>query len=354
MKLLTKDDLESLSLGAAILGSGGGGSPSYNLLMAQAMIDSYGQVKLLTVDDLQKDDLVAPIAFMGAPLVALEKFASGHEYPAIFDEVSKHYGRMPTVLMPAEIGGANAFTPIWVGAMLGIPVLDADTIGRAFPELQMSSCTLHNISPSPAFLADSFGNTVKIQAKDVFTVERMARHLTIAMGSRAAVALYLMNGKEAKNKVVPGSISRAIRIGKAIRDARSQKLDPTHAVICAEKGMKLGSGYIADIDHQVAGGFLKGKAVIHLKDLKTIELHYQNEFLIAFQDNASLAATPDILILMEQETGEPITSSSLAFGMRVDLIGLDAPDIWKTNLGLKLVGPRYFGYDVDYKPLCKE
>ena len=44
--------------------------------------------------------------------------------------------------MPAETGGINSFAPLVAGANLGLPVLDADGMGRAFPELQV--CHLHS------------------------------------------------------------------------------------------------------------------------------------------------------------------------------------------------------------------
>jgi DUF917 family protein len=162
-----------------------------------------------------------------------------------------------------------------------------------------------------------------------------------------------MNGTEVAQKVVPGSISNAIAIGKAILEARLLKEDPTHKVIEAAHGIKLGSGIISDVDHKIEGGFLKGKAVISSAHHESIEILYQNEFLIAYQKGSLLACTPDILMLMEQETGTPITSSTLDFGMRVDLIALPSPSLWTTPEGLSLVGPQYFGYNVEYKSILK-
>ncbi len=37
----------------------------------------------------------------------------------------------------AEIGGLNSCTSLAVGAHLDLPVVDCDTMGRAFPELQV-------------------------------------------------------------------------------------------------------------------------------------------------------------------------------------------------------------------------
>lgn len=350
MRTLSIEDLDSLALGAAILGSGGGGSPSYNRLITQYMIETHGPIQMRQVGSLTREDLVLPVAFMGAPLVALEKFASGHEFPALLDAFERHMGRRPTCIMPAEIGGANAFTPLWVGAALGIPVLDADVIGRAFPELQMSTCVLKGISASPAFLADALGNTVILNAQEGLMVERLARHVTMAMGSRAAVALYPMNGITAAETVVANSISHAIAIGRALTLARSQKLPLSQAVAEAAGGKVLASGTIIDVNHRVEGGFLKGKScLLPDQDPEKIEILYQNEYLIATQQQRLLACTPDILTLMEQTTGIPVMSDTLAIGLQVDLVTLPAPTIWRSAQGLACVGPRYFSYPFDYK-----
>ena len=46
-------------------------------------------------------------------------------------------GRRVTALLAAEAGGGNCLEPLVVGARLGLPVVDGDLMGRAFPELQV-------------------------------------------------------------------------------------------------------------------------------------------------------------------------------------------------------------------------
>ncbi len=352
MNKIHSEDLENLALGASVLGSGGGGAPSYNRLITQYMIEQYGPIRLLKVNELTPDDLVVPIAFMGAPLVGLEKIASGREFSTILKALERYMNKKPTVLMSAEIGGGNAFVSLWVGAMLQLPVLDADLIGRAFPELQMNSCTVSGIPAAPAFLTDALSNHVILETTDVHALERMARQLSVAMGSRAAVALHLMNGEQAKQSVVEGSMTRAISIGRALSQARQENENPTESVLKKVLGAKLTSGTIVDVEHKILGGFLKGTATI-MPDSggESVLVLYQNEYLLASRGDKILATTPDLLMLLEQGTGTPVTSDGLRYGLRVDLIAFSPPDIWKTKKGLELVGPRYFGYEVDYKPV---
>ena len=44
-------------------------------------------------------------------------------------------------VMAGEIGGGNGIEPLVVGSRLGLPVVDGDLMGRAFPELQVQSQT---------------------------------------------------------------------------------------------------------------------------------------------------------------------------------------------------------------------
>ena len=52
-----------------------------------------------------------------------------------------YMGRTPTHTISIEAGGLNSTTPFVVAAQLGIPLVDADGMGRAFPEIQMIIAT---------------------------------------------------------------------------------------------------------------------------------------------------------------------------------------------------------------------
>lgn len=105
MKQITHEEIDSLAIGATILGSGGGGSPGNELWMAKRALKTFGPVQLVGVNDLPDDALIVPIAFMGAPLITSEKLASGREFDALLEMIEKVYGRKPDALLPAEIGG---------------------------------------------------------------------------------------------------------------------------------------------------------------------------------------------------------------------------------------------------------
>ena len=64
-----------------------------------------------------------------------------------------------------------------------------------------------------------------------------------------------------------------------------------------------------------------------------------------------MASTPDLICVLDAETGEPVTTESMRYGFRVAVLGVPCHPRWRTPGGLGLVGPRYFGYDLDYVPV---
>src|SRR5699024_12085343 len=137
MTLIGKEEIENLAIGAALLGTGGGGDPYIGKLMALQAIEKYGPVKLISADELNDDDLVVPSAMMGAPTVMVEKVPSGDESLAAFSALAEYLGKKITATMTIEAGGVNPLLPLALAAQTGFPVVDADGMRRASLEIQM-------------------------------------------------------------------------------------------------------------------------------------------------------------------------------------------------------------------------
>ena len=85
--------------------------------------------------------------------------------------------------MSAEIGGANSIVPLVVAAKLGLPVVDADGMGRAFPELQMFLPFVYGTSPYPAAIGDEKGRLEAISFVDsARMLETFFRKKTVELG----------------------------------------------------------------------------------------------------------------------------------------------------------------------------
>ena len=62
--------------------------------------------------------------------------------------------------MSFEIGGANSLVPLALGAELGLPVMDANGVGRSVPELQMYCPFIYGSVPYPSAVADDKGEVI--------------------------------------------------------------------------------------------------------------------------------------------------------------------------------------------------
>jgi DUF917 family protein len=354
MRLITAEQLEDIALGAAVLGTGGGGDPYVGKLMAQQAVRRNGPVRLIDPDELGDDDLVIPSAMMGAPTVMLEKTPRGTEIVTAFEAIQAFLGRPATATMSCEAGGLNSTTPFVVAAELGIPLVDADMMGRAYPELQMCTPTMYGVTATPMAIADEKGNSAILNTISNRWTETFARTVTVDMGCSAMIALYSMTGKQVKEACVLRTITKIEQIGQTIREAHRRHEDPVEAVREVTGGFVVWRGKIADVARRTETGFARGDAAIAgLGEFegKTLRISFQNEFLIARTDEETLVSTPDLITVLDAETGEPITTETLRYGFRVVVLGIPCDPRWRSAAGMALVGPGYFGYETEYVPV---
>lgn len=350
MRYIGKEEIEKIAIGAALLGTGGGGDPFIGKLMALQAVDKHGPIKLLDVDELNDDDLVVPSAMMGAPTVMVEKVPSGEESVEAFKSLEEYLGRKITATMPIEAGGVNSLLPLALAANLNLPVVDADGMGRAFPELQMVTFYLDNINASPMVLADEKKNSIILNAVDGLWTEKIARAATMTMGGSLLNAIYPMSGLQVKNSSIHGSLSLEERLGDIILKSKQ----PIEDLKKALDGYELFNGKIVDVERKTDGGFVRGMARFEgLNDDQGSEctLEFQNENLVCLVDNQPKCLTPDLITVLDAETGMPITTEGLKYGMRTIVLGMPTDKKWRTKKGIETVGPGYFGYDYEYQPI---
>lgn len=354
---LTADALESLAIGAGILGTGGGGNPFIGKLEALQQLKAGKTITIVSLDELPDDAFATTVGGMGSPTVSNERLHRGDEPLRAMRALERHMGKKFSHVLPGEIGGANAMAPMVVGAQAGLPVIDADGMGRAFPELQMDTFTIYGVTPTPGALADPRGHEVILdKIDDATTLERYARAVTIQMGGAAGYAFPPMTREELRRTAIPGTVSLAVRLGDAVREARHAHIDPVDAALEQTGGERLFEGKIVDVERRLVGGFARGVLLIDGSgehDGDRLRIDFQNENLIATtSDDRVLAIVPDLICLVDADTAEPITTEVVRFGLRVVVLGIPAHEMLKTPEALKVIGPAAFGYAaVPYTPL---
>ncbi|GGU26710.1 DUF917 domain-containing protein [Lentzea flava] len=349
MREIGAAELRHVARGAAILGTGGGGDPYIGRLVAEQALLEYGPVLVAEPHEVPDDALVAGIGMIGAPTVMIEKLPAGEEAVTAFLTLQRELGRSITHVLPIEVGGMNSLAPFPVAASLGLPVLDADCMGRAFPMVQMVVCTLDGVPASPLAIADEKGNAIVVDVHDNNWAERLARSATIRMGCTALLSGFPMSGKQARDVTIPGTLTLASRLGRLVEQARREHVDPCQAIASFLGGRVLFTGKVVDVMRARDPGFAKGEARIEAHDA-SCRLEFQNEHLVASRDGEVLASVPDLICVLDEQ-GEPVPAERLRYGQRVAVVGAPCHPRWRTPEGLALVGPAAFGYSHEYRPL---
>lgn len=350
-----EQEIEDLAVGAAVMGAGGGGDPYIGKLMVLKEIQERGPIQLIDPSEVPDNALVIPTAIMGAPTIEVEKLPNGNEALKSLRALEKIRGEKAFATMPVECGGINSTLPFVTASRAGIPVVDADGMGRAFPELQMETFHIYGLQASPTILHNGQGVRCDLNLEDNEALEHIARGVTIRMGGAAYTANYSMTGAELKRTVIPNTITLCIELGKALREAK----DPIGMIrkVTQESGygeaIVLFKGKIVDVERRSSDAFVRGKTLIEgfgeYQD-KTLRIDFQNENLIAKVDDTLVAIVPDLIVILDLETGTPITTEALKFGYRVVCLAIPTPPIMRTPEALAVWGPRCFGYDCDFTP----
>lgn len=355
---ITIDDLGDLVRGAALLGTGGGGDPAIGHTLVAEALRERGTITVIDPDELSDDDFVIPTALMGAPSVLVERLPRGNEPVEALRALESHTGHTATATMPIESGGINSTIPLFVAAQLGIPVVDADGMGRAFPELQMETFAVYGINGSPLAIADEHGHTAVVNtAANNKKMESWARALTIKMGGVGYIAEYGMNGAAVRRTAIPRTLSLALRLGRTIREAREQHRDPVEALsnVLSETlyhhGEVIFTGKIVDVERTTVEGFTRGTArIAGFDDDADCAIDFQNEYLVARIGDRTRVLVPDLITILHLETGEPITAETLRYGQRVRVFAISTPEMMRTPAALETFGPSAFGLTEKFVP----
>jgi DUF917 family protein len=349
---LTRDAIESLAVGAFILGTGGGGSPYLGLLNMRRLYAEGHAVELLDPSELADADWIAPVSNMGAPLVGQERLTDSRTIARAVLLMEEYTGYRFRGIMSLEVGGGNAIQPLMAAAHLNRPVIDADLMGRAYPEAQMTSAAVGDLQPYPLTTVDPRGlEAIVAKVPSWKWMERVSRKICVEMGSIASTCKAPRTGREVKDWAIHGSISKAILIGAAVRQAQLEHADPIAAILNVEPGKVLFQGKVADVERRTTEGFLRGRATFEGHgDWRgaALEIQFQNEWIVAFLDGRPHAMSPDLICVLDAVSGEAIGTETIRYGQRVTVIALPPPAVFLSPKGLAHVGPRAFGYDLDY------
>ncbi|KAL2831469.1 hypothetical protein BDW59DRAFT_131114 [Aspergillus cavernicola] len=371
--IISPTDLEFIAQGCKILGCGGGGDPYQEYLKVSSIIRAHpGTVKLVSPNYLPDDALVGWTGCMGSPEVSMERLENDECRKA--HEELIHATGLPAVsgFMALEIGGGNGVVNLGVAASLGVPCIDADYMGRAYPTTWQVTPNVYGTSRGeslvPMTIASGDGSVVTMTASRTDKlVDRILRASVVEMGCRAGSAGPPKTSKTVREQAVTNTVSLAWWIGRAIALERNIA-DRANRIIDEvggpESAVILGEGKITSVERVLKTGHTYGVLEVDgkLQDDTTaiLKVPFKNEnaFVEAVLPSGKsrvLASVPDLIAVLDAETGAGLGTPDYKYGLKVMIIAIAASPRWTdTPRGMSLGGPGSMGFDeIEYVPIGK-
>ena len=374
MRVTDPEQASDLVHGLAFLGTGGGGGRLQDGLdMLLAAIEAGEAPELVTLDELPDDGWTAAIASLAgrdpdAPpsLEELAQYGLEHErfgfverFVRALQGLEADAGLRLVAVVSSELGSANTAAAMVAAARMGLPTVNGDYVGRAIPEFAQTKAEIFGMPFHPAALADRWGNLVILkEATSAMMADRIGRMVSVAAyGGGVGTAGYLYQVRDARRIVVPETLSRALEIGRAIRVGQREG-NAVETVVRAAGGWRLLEGEALATEWHSEAAFtwrvfdylIRGTVPDQGHDFR---IWVKNEQHLSWRDGEVLATSPDLIVVVDAETAVPLTTrGDVSPGRRVAVIGLPTLDpAWRTPKGLELLGPRHFGFDIDYVPI---
>ncbi|MDH7484765.1 MAG: DUF917 domain-containing protein [Anaerolineae bacterium] len=365
--LQNRQDCEDFIRGCLFMGTGGGGGIEWGMEMLTAALDEGLSIEWVDVSEIPDDAWTCTPYGMGsiAPpsaetLAQIERLGLvdrlGHRAMEVaVQELGRYAGVEIGAIVPSELGAGNTPAPLITGVRLGIPVVDGDYAGRAIPEEMQGMPYLYGKNSFPLASVDRWGNVVILkEACSPHMLERIGKMLAVAAFGTCTIAATLLSGREMKEIIVPGTLTRCLHLGRAIRQARERGDDPVQAAIEHTGGWLLFEGEVTGKEWEDREGYMIGTT--HIKGTGRFAGHgldvwFKNENHVSWLDGQPYVCSPDLVTIVDQETGEGFTNTVIDAGHRVAVIGIKGLEAFRSERGLAAAGPRYFGFGVDYVPI---
>ncbi|WVW85935.1 hypothetical protein I302_107973 [Kwoniella bestiolae CBS 10118] len=377
-------DLDFIRIGTYILGCGGGGDPQQDYLCLREMVNEGGaKIRVIELNSLKPDQMIGWGGIMGSPEVGAER-CLGEEYNEATVELYKFLNiQPPSGLLALEIGGSNGMINMISGsdAILDIPVVDGDFMGRAYPTGWQTTPNIYDDSGRglnllPSCISSGDGNILFMtKAKFDNSIDASLRAACCEMGTQVGHAVRPLSVDSCQKAMVRNTVSLSWRLGRAVTLANKQhNIANVGSVIIdaiggSETGKILFAGKIVEINRRVYKGHSIGEVVIAAtasddeSETETysgvLKIPFKNENLYAVHEvdgkSEVVATVPDLITVLDAANGEALGTPDYKYGLHVVVFGVTAAPQWtETERGLKMGDLRSFGIDgIPYKPIGK-
>lgn len=362
-KYLSYNDLINFIQGAGVLGTGGGGLISVGEEIIKNIVEQEKRVCLVDSSEVEDGATGISTAILGGGIskkdlktIDLVQKAPLSTKAAI--DLQRHLNKNFDFVFSAELGPQNSMEAIQLAAFLDLPLLDGDFVGRAVPEMQQSALSLYDIPLTPFAIRTFHDDSVIVsESGSNYRSEAICRGIATNSGGLICIAGFLLTGKQAKNIIISNTISKCVELGQIINNSCKNIIKKIAQYL---NGQVVFQGIVSEIKKTDNNSFFIGE--IYLNGVgafngQTYKIWYKNEYLISWKNNEVDITCPDLICIVNSSSGIGKVSYGNGFRNEINLneeltiIGIPAEKIWKNGKGLKIMSPKHFGFDIDYKPL---
>jgi uncharacterized protein len=325
---LTADDLEPALVGGLFLSAGGSGkrSAARALALGRMALD-YGGIRLVTLDELERDDPIITATAIGAPGVA-DPAVTPRDSVDAARRLAAMLGRPPRGVICGHVPGFNAWL---VAAALGLDYVDAASNGRGHPTVKMGGMGLAS-RPDMSIIQvacsggeSGYARLSFVAEGDIVRTSNVMRQAAVVNGGLIYAARGPLAAGFIKENGAPGAISFQLELGCAM--LRANGPDRVQATVDFLGGTLLLRGEVTENTVAYSGGFDLGQMTVRgARGVSSGDtngeavLGIYNEYMTADVDGRRVATFPDLIGTLDPQTGEPVAISELPRGSEVAVI----------------------------------
>ena len=332
VKKLKREDVLAACTGGAVLASGGGGFYEHGLEMGYAAV-AINEVPLLSLDELEEDDIVLTQTAIGAPAGTTDWQMRGRDYikaVQLILEKHPHPEKIKGLMTPQN--GKSSSTNGWLAAAaLGLAVVDATGDLRAHPTGKMGNMGVANDLSYQTIQAVSGGREdtgrhieLVVTGTPAYT-SKILRIASDLSGGFIAAARNPLTVSYLKEHAVVGGLSYALDLGYEILSHQGKSGPEIIEKIAAfTSGEILGRGKVIKKDILYTDeAFDIGQ--VHIKvGRSTLIVHVQNEYMaVDSKSGKRLTTYPDVISLFRTADAHPLSTNEIELGQEVTLFKID-------------------------------
>ena len=300
MKLTNRQQVEDFIRGCTMFATGGGGLPKNGIRSLMDEIEAGRSVGWVDVNEIT-DDMTSCCPFLMGSIAphnedTIKEMASYNMTPETSvnlegDRMAKavlalqeYTGKKFDVIVPIELAGANTPAAMAAASKLGIVTVDGDYTGRAIPEIVQITFNYNGHCLTPIASVDEWDNECIIKrANNPRTVEHIGKLISVAGYGLAGQAGMALDGKNTRDTVIAGTLSKCYEAGKCMREAKEAGKDVVTELLAKFGGYELGRGTITVKDDYDAAGYYWGTVTVDCGD-KELKYWFKNENHVVWKD----------------------------------------------------------------------